>query len=217
MQAIEHLNKQLKSRAQTWTSGKKGSLQQFFRTSYELLAGKYVALGQAIKPSNFFNKLSGLPFGIETGFRFKEYDATKNMCYSCRGEKVEALQLLREHILQAKQPKEHIANFVHLLDENIYVPEVYRSNTTGGNPIPPTMAMKTELFQQKFLLFDPEKHICQRCFKHYQMSCMLLVETIEYENLSEACREAVQAVRKEASHVLVNLQLPRKKKNKKTK
>ena len=42
LQAIEHLNKMLRSCMHTWTSEKKSFLVTFLKTCYEMLVGKYV-------------------------------------------------------------------------------------------------------------------------------------------------------------------------------
>ena len=68
MQAIEHLNKMLRSCMHTWTSGKKKFLVQFLKTCYEVLVGKYAVLNQAVKPSNFFEKMKNNAKGIQNGF-----------------------------------------------------------------------------------------------------------------------------------------------------
>ena len=68
MQAIEHLNKMLRSRMHTWTSGKKKFLVQFLKTCYEVLVGKYAVLNQAVKPSNFLEKMKNNAKGIQNGF-----------------------------------------------------------------------------------------------------------------------------------------------------
>ena len=75
--------------------------------------------------------------------------------------------------------------------------------------------MTVQQFQKHFELFDMEKPICADCFGAYKMSCILLCETMELEDLSVAAKKAVKVVRKEGARVLVSYQLARRKKPKK--
>ena len=88
----------------TWTSGKKKFLVQFLKTCYEVLVGKYAVLNQAVKPSNFFEKMKNNAKGIQNGFRFRKYCSEKtNMCYSCRGERSDKPRILQEVFTERMQ------------------------------------------------------------------------------------------------------------------
>ena len=130
MQAIEHLNKLLKSRMRTWTSGRKGFLKDFLETFYEILVGKYMVLGKAAKPSNFQTNASNCSAGIESGFRFPPYDAANpRMCYSCRREVFPLPTSLKTQQDSMCSSDPVFDQINHLLGIDMPIPNVYSSNT----------------------------------------------------------------------------------------
>jgi hypothetical protein len=220
MQAIEHLNKQLKSKMQTWTSGKKTFLVSFLKNLYEVLLGKYCALKVPLKPSNFFTTKMKHGKGIAKGFRFPRYDAANPaMCYSCRrvfqNTSLRLLKVAREEEVK-KDPV--LRKFCELLGTNIPIPKCYVDDGLSGETkckLKCPLDMTVQNFQKHFQLFDMDKPVCDGCVLSYKMSCILLCETMEVEHLSAANMEAVKVVRKQGARVLTPHQVARRKKSKK--
>ena len=221
MQAIEHLNKQLKSKMHSWTAGKKRFLVSFLQNLYEVLLGKYVALKIPLKPSLFLTTKMLRSKGIQNGFRFPPYKTSDpGMCFSCRkvfeGTKLHPLKVRSNELLEKDlivMPKN-----CTLLGTNIPLPKCYvddGTNTEMKWKLKSPSEMTVQEFQKHFQLFDMDKPCCDDCVLAYKMSCILLCETMQVEDLSDASRRSVQLVRKEGAKVLIPHQVARKKKMKK--
>ena len=104
-------------------------------------------------------------------------------------------------------------NVAQVLTTNVTVPKIYQ-NGVGNvvrSAVPPAFHITVQEFLKFFLLFDMERPICKDCMVSFRMSCVLLFETMEYEDLSPAAKSAVAAVQAEATVVLKSLKVPRKK------
>ena len=184
MQAIEHLNKQLRSKMHTWTAGKKSFLKSFLQNVYEVLVGKYVALKLPLKPSNFVTTKLLHGKGIEKGFWFPAYDPSNiGMCFSCRrvfeNVTLQLLRIVKEEQLQTDQV---LQNFLSILGTQIPIPKCYVDDGVAEQlpfKLNTPLEMTVQQFQKHFELFDMEKPICADCFGAYKMSCILLCETMD--------------------------------------
>lgn len=207
MQAIEALNKLIKSRLITWTSGRGGFLGNFLSNFYELLVGQYDVLKKAISPSRFFRKAEASEPGNGKGFRFPEYNPNKNMCYTCRRAECNGMKQLS--VFRADLLKNDAA-FSKVYEQ---LPLWLESPKDCSSALPEMVPMTLATFMADFLLFDDSKQICEFCFVSYQITCKLLV-TNSFENLSDAAKQSSLAAQLKADEQLLSTNLPRRKKPK---
>lgn len=165
MQAIEALNKMIKSRLITWTSGRFGFLANFLSNFYELIVGQYDVLQKAVSPSLFFKKAAASEPGNACGFRFPEYNPIKHphMCYTCRRSNCTDMKLL------SAWREELLCTDTKFASAYAKMPAVLRFPEACLSDLPEVSPMSWNKFMADYLLFDDSKEICAYCCTSYQI------------------------------------------------